>query len=474
MNMRIAAADEATGRIVTKIVDDIVCEPPVNAAEAAWRLRGIDEEVVRAALRAKLGDAADDAMRGAWDPGDAQLPADWSPPAGGVRARIGPCGSDRRIEIWLTTADDEVGIEVSLHVGHAVTGARRPVHPADIYRRASRDGRRDEFVDAPLGDAADILKAAWDVSVAEGVSLGRGEQTAAAWASTLDGPRTPPPAPSTGDPTRLIVGAGIMSPWRLSEADLLWEGVEPWASEPDPSGWWAQSWLDAAGSTRLVALFAALAAFEARRASWMGETTAGDWAALEVALKRRDVDVLTTLLDGTLEGVAGGSVCSGHDPRDRWLRGRLKRVGFASVTAPTGRDLAALDYAEVAFRALEAASEGLALSERCPSFEELARASNAIGFEASQAAVSGIPLRLDICERHLQRNTRLDDTGRRGVGEFIVEELDEFRRFFCAGCPTPCLGRRQSATTPGFFSAGHPIEPKLASTLAFAASDSHC
>ena len=458
MDMRISTVAEA--------VFGIEWAPPVNSTEAAWRLRGLDHDTVRNALQTKLGDATADAMRGTWDPGDAQLPADWSPPSGAVRVQVGPCGANRRVDLRFTTVDDDVGIEISMHIGHAVTGARRP---RDVWGDELRD-----FVDAPLGDAADFVRAAWLIAQTEGVGLGAGERTAVAWVSALDGSRMPAPVPSSGVPTHLIAEADIMSPLRLSEPDLLREGVDPWATRPDENGTWPQHCLESVGSTRLVALFEALAAFEARRASWTGASaTAAEWAALERALRRRDTEVLTTLLDRTHDGVFGGLIRTAQDPRNRWFRPRLKRIAFSNVTEPTGRELAALDYAEVALKALDG-SDALALSERCPSFEEMIRAANAIAFDASQAAVRGATVSRAICQRHLRRHTRLDGKGRRRISAVIVEKLDEFRRNSCAVCPTRCLGRKRPMAAPAFFSAGHPIEPALASKASIAAADAAC
>ena len=48
----------------------------VSGVEWASRLRRLGHDAARKTLQTKLGDATADAMRGTWNPGDAQLPGD--------------------------------------------------------------------------------------------------------------------------------------------------------------------------------------------------------------------------------------------------------------------------------------------------------------------------------------------------------------------------------------------------------------
>lgn len=153
---------------------------------------------------------------------------------------------------------------------------------------------------------------------------------------------------------------------------------------------------------------------------------------------------------------------AGHDPV--LLRQHLKRVFFAAVSEPTGRDLARLDFTEAAFRALEEACLAIP-SERRPREDHRVAAAFAIGRAFADFLLTGaqgpIDQVIDPIERALHEICHLDRGECRRAVERVLPLLGAFIESHCARCPVACLDRVDAKLPEAFFAAAHPADGDL-------------
>lgn len=184
-------------------------------------------------------------------------------------------------------------------------------------------------------------------------------------------------------------------------------------------------------------------------------------AAREVERCCAESALLRAMLERSVVPAEGeGRVAeAGHDPV--LLRQHLKRVFFASVSAPTGRDLARLDFTEAAFRALEEACLAIP-SERRPREDHRVAAAFAIGRAFADFLLTGaqgpIDQVIDPIERALHEICHLDRGECRRAVEQVLPSLGAFIESHCARCPVACLDRVDAELPEAFFAAAHPAD----------------
>lgn len=137
------------------------------------------------------------------------------------------------------------------------------------------------------------------------------------------------------------------------------------------------------------------------------------------------------------------------------LRRSFKHTFFPDVKLPRGKDLARLDFTEVAYLELDHAFEQLT-SELRPTDEILRRAAHdfATAFSKVQTASNSEPPTLNLLE--LFQDSSLPMAERERIVSAVVSGLQGFIREVCAHCQVRCLERPRANVSKAFDLPGHP------------------
>jgi len=142
------------------------------------------------------------------------------------------------------------------------------------------------------------------------------------------------------------------------------------------------------------------------------------------------------------------------------LRQHLKGRFFQDLLAPTGRDLARLDFTEAALVFLEEAFLGLP-GERRPREDECVTTAYAIGKVFADFLIAGAngPIEKVISEmdRSLKEHCHLDEAECRRVVAVVLPALGDFIEQHCTECPAACIDRPGADVAELFFAPHHPV-----------------
>lgn len=284
-------------------------------------------------------------------------------------------------------------------------------------------------------------------------------------------PVEPAPMPSRERVHALFVGpAHRAMSWFFDGGDFAAGGKLPsLPANPDPTSLGA--WLgDAAAvldTPEMRARLVEIARHEARCLAWSGDEAE---AAVFVAL---GMDAETNGLRDSpwahamiLQGFQKAGFDDDDDDAltsvdlvgDPDLRRSFRGQFFKNVEAPTGRDLAHLDFTELCYHGLEQAAQALPGHRRIAS-EDLRETAHELGVAVADAIIAGAD------EGALARivesavSTGLGLTAEEDPDEsagVILGGIDEFLAIFCEECPHRCLDKPNAAMRKAFVSEQHP------------------
>jgi hypothetical protein len=322
-----------------------------------------------------------------------------------------------------------------------------------------------------LGGAADIVFEGLERTRAAGLPVPDDAMTAIALferardpSRRVDSPVPPAAAPLTLAEARSLLELPVYGCWFFDRGDLTSAGVDiAGALAGRPKAAWIQGALEQLARSdvrpRLAAMLRHMAIWHALRGevdraalcSAAGVEAEDRFAegALPRAMLERSIKALKALVNEDEERGIG-------DPA---VRGRLRLDFFRSIEAPLGRDLAALDFCEVAYVALEASMSLLPGSLR-PRDSDMAAAAFELGrlfagavLATRQRSVAGLP---GAMEEALQAATRVDRAAAGTAIRGVLRALGAFVGQVCPACPVACLERPKADVTEAFFAPTHP------------------
>jgi hypothetical protein len=274
----------------------------------------------------------------------------------------------------------------------------------------------------------------------------------------------PPAAPPTLAEARSLLDLPVYQSWFFDRGDLAAAGVDmAGASSGKPKAAWLRRALERLAASearpRLAAMLRHMAAWHALRdevdkAALCSAAEAEALArfaegALPRAMLERSIKTWKALEREAAEKGLG----------DRAVRGRLRLDFFPAIQSPKGRDLAILDFCEVAYLALDTWLSLLPVNQR-PRDRDMAAAAFALArlfagaaFATVQRSFGGLPQAM---EEELHAATRVDRGSARTAIRGVLRELGAFVGQVCSGCPVACLNKPKADMTEAFFSPRHP------------------
>jgi hypothetical protein len=273
----------------------------------------------------------------------------------------------------------------------------------------------------------------------------------------------PPANPLTLAEARSLLDLPVYQSWFFDRGDLTSAGVDL-ASSGKPKAAWLRGALEQLAKSharpRLTAMLRHMAIWhglrgEVNRAALCSAAEAEAEArfaegALPRAMLERSLKALKSLEREAAEKGVGDPV----------VRGRLRIEFFRSIESPKGRDLAALDFCEVAYLALDTAMSLLPGHQRPRDSEmavaafKLARLFAGAAFATTrQRSFAGLP---GAMEEALHLATRVDRGSAGTAVRAVLRELGAFVSQVCSTCPVACLDKPKADVAEAFFAPTHP------------------
>jgi hypothetical protein len=385
----------------------------------------------------------------------------------GITAHVGSCdgqGAFVVVVAWPRPGGKLTVVMVCLR-------ASADVRDAHVLKRQSRQDLTElldelsassTFVPVPASEAADLVAAAVARTRQMGAALPSDAGPALAWFERL--PRAAIALPELAVGTTPVDFGALLderpeySHWFFDAGDL----APALAANPR-----RREVHELAHALRGTAVRERLVAMLRHMAWWHGHHGEAHLARqLAHAAVATDQDfVASPVVRAMLErSEAGGVVALGAELTDHKIafgdetrRRVLRHQHFASCGRPKGRDLARLDFMEVADPCLELAFARLP-GERRPRPPEAEAAGAEVGSVYAEHAIAdrAVPIEDQIVAA-LMRTTRLDAELAQQVAEDTLPRLEDFEEEVCAKCPVACLDRPEADVAEAFFARVHPV-----------------
>lgn len=257
----------------------------------------------------------------------------------------------------------------------------------------------------------------------------------------------------------------VFESWFFDDGDL--GGLEPPKSGKVTKAWHAKATkqLEPVAKARVYGM--------ARHHAWWSQAvddleSASQFAAAaqEVEADFRGSTLVRLMLEKTLalpdsaddDMLAGPAI--GHD---EGLRRRLKTLYFADVKRPTGRDLARLDFTEVAYAALSHAYTTFP-SERRPPDEVLLETAAALG-----PALATMIIDQQMGDANLKAlfdaSPGLTDAEKQTLMSLPFQLALGFAEDVCEQCPVRCIDKPKGSFAKAFDDARHPAHAVLGPSI---------
>jgi len=396
-----------------------------------------------------------------------------APPPPGARAQVStPDGQGAFILWFVLPAPDgrsfvsAVCLRATGGVRDVVTERSQDVEGTLARLQAGHERLPIDLTDLPVGDATRLVDEAERRMPGGLASLGPDGTLLLGLLERL--PRADPHpfggsvAPLDQAGARRLLSTGACNAWFLDRGDLDGYGIATF-----PLGLRFSGWVESAARKlattpvreRLLGMVRQMVAFhgwsgeEEEEMRWRGvlaslESDFGSSPFLHEILRRSPVP-------------PGPSSRRDDSGADDDVRERVRASLFSSVTRPVGRDLAHLDFAEIAAVALSGCVDGMAGEVR-PREKEL----HDMAFVLAEAFVGIIetgvgkdakwsPKAVSVLAG-LASAAGLSRTESKRMADDLATALTVFAGTVCLQCPFSCLGRLRDPLPPGVFEGGHP------------------
>jgi hypothetical protein len=372
-------------------------------------------------------------------------------------------GSGRR----LTLADVCVRLSEDVRDGFIIP--RQTQEEIDQMVLEMSTGAHTRFVRTDLGKAAALVAEAVDRTRAMGRTIPEDVRPAIARLSAV-APEAPEPLPEPAEGTSIEEVRGLLArpelarSWFFDHGDLEAGGTGPAVEGPR----WVAKAARKLDAPPVRARVAAMAVYMARWYAWDGDARAASvFRALSDEIQHAFADSLLVRamleksqeMSGLKESPEEAGLPRVGDPEHRAdLRARL----FAEVRKPRGRDLALLDFTEVACDALERLSPLLPGHERLRT-EDLISLSHTIAlqFFESFRKVEASPEKIEArAARALSERAGLSSAASRELARGALLRLTSFVFDICETCEVGCLEKPDRDASGPFHAPQHP-HPRL-------------
>ncbi len=420
-------------------------------------------------------------MRGstkAIEPGRSTKPASGS-------AYVGTCdgqgaflllGSFRKPNGVLTTAS--LCIQASADIRDGFVMPRHTQRELRGIIKQAREATGSEFASISLDQAADLVAEAVERTNLLGLSIPDDAKPAVRLFQQLS--REPQVNERAGTEavdtsrsgkvsmarTRRLLDNPIHASWFFDIGDLLGSQAEP-PSEDGSLKKWLEATASSLDTEPIQRRLSAMARHTAQWHAWRGEQDlAVLWAQLQQTTEKsfRRSPLVRAMLERTLQSAAHWDELQ-EDEEEEILgspevRQYLKSRFFRDLRSPRARDLALLDFVEVALLGLESALT-LVPGERRPRDVDKPEIAFAVGqsfrdlvFEARRPSVEAHMPRM---AEQLAQVCRMKPKERSAVVAKAVWELEAFVGEVCSCCPVACADNPDSDVADVFFSPHHPL-----------------
>jgi hypothetical protein len=347
-----------------------------------------------------------------------------------------------------------------------------------VQRTTPESGAPDEgegggLAAVTLADAAGLVSQAAQRTRELGKELPEGAQQARArFLEAERGPLTPPASKggsleaSAEDVAALLDRPEYRESWFFDAGDLAGAGVSvPRRRSATPR--WIEKAAARLDQEPVRARLAAMTRHMARWHAWRGEARESRtclWLEATVEREFRASPLARAMLERApaLINISADPCVEYGNPCDRQ---ELKRVFFSDVKRPTGRELARLDFSEVALTGLATAFDTLTMAEKRPREDERLAAAFDIGSRFADAVIDcsgrvGALLADEPLFRGMTlavaRACGLEERDCRMVSLSVLRTFTIFVAEVCATCPVRCLALPESDARREFFEPTHP------------------
>jgi hypothetical protein len=332
-----------------------------------------------------------------------------------------------------------------------------------------REGSGCEFVEIPLEQAAAIVTSAEERTHALKLSLPEESRSAIKLFGQFRKveeeivPNAPPGKPSSLSQIRQLLKKPIYRSWFFDIGDLKGAGVQP-----PPENKSLRHWLSTAATkldkpdirNRVVAM-----AEHMKR--WHGYNGEKALAALceSAAQDTRDnfakSALVRVMLENSAKMIDEESEVEHPSFGTPELRQELKSRFFKDVKSPKGKDMALLDFTEIALSCLDSALT-LVPGDRRPRDDEKPMIAYTIGKSFWQFIVDKTDMSFDRHTRSLSkaitRICRLEKEECYDMAMAVSTDLVSFVNEVCTLCPASCAEKPRSNAADLFFSPYHPLD----------------
>ena len=346
------------------------------------------------------------------------------------------------------------------------------------------EGAETEFAEISLAEAADLVMAAAErtralrrkftkdmktpLALFERAASGEQPKTETDSREALDTPRSGGVG-SLNDFRRLLEEP-LHSSWFFDIGDLVHVDAPPPPPKRTSKKWLSEAAAALAGSDEQRRLMANLE-YMARWYRWRGDGGRAELCDVGLEQCERDFEgssVLRAVLETSARLARENVAFFADSPLstgDIHFRRQLRRDLFADVRRARGRDLALLDFTELAFQVLDRAFNLLPSTTR-PRQDDQLQATAALGRVAADfytRALSGkghptLDGFLDRLILVLDEQLDLPDGASRELGFILLPELQHFVETACGHCPVACIERPDEEMDEPFRSDTHPTQ----------------